>query len=115
MTTKIDISSLDKKTKQKIDQMSQRCKELYQGVKRSTTIHVDYMVNWTDGTECDIVNFTADAYTPFKLHCDKLDQLTKELKKEVDKEIKEIIKFSDDLADKLGVDQTEFFMQYFAY
>ena len=37
-----------------------------------------------------------------------------ELKTKVDAEIKNIIAFSDKIADQLGVDRSEFFDQYFA-
>lgn len=114
MSTEIDISSLDEDTKNKIDEMSKRCSKLYNGVKRSTTLNVDYMVSWTAGTECDIVDIGPDIPgIPFRIYWDNMENLMDDLKQEIDEEIKEIIDFANSVADRLGVDRDEFFSQYF--
>lgn len=115
MSNKIDISSLDEATKNEIERIKNRCKELYEGVQESTTIKVDYMVNWNEGTECNIIDIGPDIPgIPFNLHWDNIDDLMNELKAKIDIEIKNIVIFSDNIADQLGVDRTEFFDQYFA-
>jgi hypothetical protein len=114
MTTKFDISSLDEASNSKIEKMHKRCEELSEGVQRSTTIKVDYMVDWNEGTECNIIDIGPDIPgIPFNLHWDDMEKLMKELKSEIDEEIKNIIDFSESVADQLGVDKTEFWNQYF--
>jgi len=114
MATKIDISSLDDATKNKIEQLSKRCDELIDGVQRSTTLQVDYRVIWDDGERVGIEDIGPDIPgIPFKIHWDHMDKLMEDFKKEIDQEIKEIIEFSDSVADQLGVDRYDFFAQYF--
>jgi len=115
MTTKIDISSLDEATKNKIEQMYKRCGELNNGVQKSTTIKVDYMVGWDYGTKCYITDIGPDIPgVPFMPHWDNMEKLMNDFKNEIDEEIINIIDFANSIADQLGVDRDEFFQQYFA-
>jgi hypothetical protein len=114
MITKIDISSLDEVTKNKIKEMRKRCAELHKGVHKSVLIKVRCLINWTDGTECDVVDVGVDIPgIPLKPHWGDMEKLTNDFKKEIDEEIKNIINFSNSVADKLGVDKEEFFKEYF--
>jgi hypothetical protein len=111
----IDISSLDNDTKEKLFKYQKRCEELSEGIKRSTTINADYMVVWDMGLESTIIDIGPDIPgIPFELHWDHMDELMENLKEEIDKEIKEIMKFSDEVADKLGVDRHKFFLEHLA-
>lgn len=112
MNTKIDISSLDKATKNEIERLHKRCEELYEGVTKKLTNSVEVMVNWTEGEESDIVDM--GELEDGSVSENRVEKARQELKTKVDAEIKNIIAFSDNIADQLGVDRTEFFDQYFA-
>jgi len=108
MATKIDISSLDATTKKKIKELKNRVGELTEGVSKKITITVEVNLNahWAMGETC----FT-DFYYPDDESA--IDLETKKYKKQIDEEIKVILDFSDSVADKLGVDRTEFWDQCF--
>ncbi len=126
MTTKIDISSLDVNTKKKIKELGKRSKQIQKGVSRSVyitpkTIKFKVEAEWEDGDSCYLPNFDCDY--EFYGNADKaIENIIKtvkkaheDFKKKIDAEIKTITAFSDKIADKLGVDRTEFFDQYFLY
>lgn len=105
--TKIDITSLDDATKAKIEQYQKRCEELDGVVEKPITLNYKVGVIW-DSLEPSAVDVgsESDLY-------DQINKAEKEYLEEIKKEAKEIVKFSEEIADKLGVDRMEFWNQYF--
>lgn len=108
MATKIDISPLDKKTKEKIKILSKRGKQMFKGVPVTLNVPVKTHFVWNEGLSGYILDIYQMAdWNPALKEKDKIE-------KKYNKEIKEIIKFSDSCAKKLGVDKGDFWHDYFA-
>lgn len=103
---KIDISSLDSATKQKIEQYHKRCCELDGVVEKPITLNCQVGVIW-DGVEPDSVDVASE-----KDLWNQINKAQEEFLEEIKKEAKEIVQFSDEIALKLGVDKLEFWDQY---
>jgi hypothetical protein len=107
---KIDITSLDAATKKKIKNIKERCLALYEGASKEIEIptKIKFTAYWMEGVECDV-----DIDEPY-YNSKPLIATQNKYRKEINNEIKEIIKFSDSIAKKLGVDKTEFwnFLNY---
>lgn len=112
MNTAIDISSLDEHTKNKIDEMSKRCVELYQGIEVVVNLPITLTFSWTEG-ETGVVDEWGN-HPKSEINWDFVQKQEQELQQKMDKEVKDIIDFSNSVADRLGVDRDEFFDQYFA-
>jgi hypothetical protein len=108
-TTKIDISSLDNYTKDRIAKLSARTKELVSGLEVEIAVpSIKVDVNWDEGTECSgpyIDNESID--------WDAVEKQRSAIEQRINAEIKDICDFSDYCADRLNVDHFEFFDQYF--
>ena len=104
---KIDISSLDSATKQKIEQYHKRCFELDNVVEKPITLNCQVGVIWDslEPTPVDVVS-EKDLW-------DQINKAQEEFLEEIKKEAKEIVQFSDEIALKLGADKLEFWNQYF--
>ena len=108
--SKIDISSLDAETKNKIEQYSERCQELDDLVERPIVLNCKIGVNWSGSLEPTIVDVVDESYI--------WDQIRKEEKKflaEIKKETQEIVNFSNKIADQLGVNREEFWDYFTQY
>lgn len=126
MTTKIDISSLDAETKKKIKALGKRSKEIQKGVSDSVCVTLKPIkfkvkAEWNERVSCDLVNFDYDkgyctgAEKAMNYNNKIIREAHEKFRKKINAEIKDIINFSEKIADKLGVDRTEFFDQYFLY
>lgn len=108
-TTKIDISSLDNYTKDRIVKLSARTKELVSGVEVEIAVpSIKVDVEWDEGTECSgpyIDNESID--------WDSVEKQRSAIEQRINAEIKDICDFSDYCADRLSVDRFKFFDQYF--
>jgi hypothetical protein len=107
MTTKIDISSLDAATKSKIEQYHKRCCELDDVVKKPVTLNYEVGVVWND-----VEPESAEVYLESDLWF-QVEKAHKEFLAEIKEETKEIIRFSEEVAAKLGVDKDDLWDQYF--
>lgn len=106
-TTKIDISSLDSATKEKIEQYHKRCCELADIVKKPVTLEYKVGVTWSDLEPASVDMGLSDLYH-------QINKASEEFLAEIKKETAEIVSFADKVADQLGVDRNEFFLQYLA-
>lgn len=107
MNTKIDISLLDETTKAKIEKMADRCEALFKGVEFELKIKNSFF--W----DADETGF-ACCIGPENIDWDAIQKQQDAIVNKYNAEIKEILDFSDNCADQLGVDRSEFFDQYFA-
>lgn len=110
MNTKIDISSLDNYTQKRIPKLRARYEELEKGIEFDIPVeNIKVIVGWYDGLEADIER-ADESNIDWDLIASKEDDILKK----INEEIQDIIEFSDSCADRLGVDRTEFWDQYFA-
>ena len=108
MPTKMDISSLDKKTRAKIKILSKRPRQMLNGIPVTINVPVKTKFIWNEGFAGYVQDIYQSAdWNPALKEKDKIE-------KKYNKEIKEIIKFSDSCAKKLGVDKDQFWSDYFA-
>ena len=112
MTTKIDISSLDEYTKNRIEKLSKRCSELYIGIDVVVNLPITLTYTWTEGETGGVGEW--GNYPKYEIDWDFVQKHEQELQQKMDKEVKDIIDFSNSVADRLGVDRDKFFDQYFA-
>lgn len=112
MTTKIDISSLDEYTKEKIKTIQQRCSELADGQEVTVNLPIKIIYGWYDGISGIVHEW--GHHPKHEIDWETVKQNEKEIQQKLDTEIKEILDFSNSVADRLGVDRDEFFLQYFA-
>ena len=106
MTTKIDISSLDKNTQAKIEKMADRCEALGKGVKIELDVpKIENIVIWQEGTEC-----TACYVDAKSIDWKAIQKQQDAIVAKYNAEIKEILDFADSCADR-----TEFFEQFLSY
>ena len=106
------IDSLDTETRAKIENYSKRCEELSSGVSKRVNLEipVEIAVEWISGESCSKIKPpTAKKILSSMGHVSNLHDA---LKEEVDAEIKEIVSFSDSIADKLCVDRNTFFEHF---
>ena len=119
--TKIDISSLDAETKNKIEQYSERCQELDAVVERPIVLNCKIGVIWDDRwadaeKTYAIIGIAEPTIVDVVDESGIWDQIRKEEEKflaEIKKETQEIVNFSNKIADQLGVNREEFWDQYF--
>lgn len=109
MTTKIDISSLDEYTKNRIEKLGKRCSELSDGVEIVVNLTVKYNCYWTEGESCVIEEWEPNR----AIDWDFVNKQEEEFRQKIDEEIKDIVDFSNSVADRLGVDRDEMRVQYF--
>jgi hypothetical protein len=112
MTTKIDISSLDDITKEKIKAIQQRCSELANGQEITVNLPIKIEYGWFNGNNGVVSEW--GHYPKDEIDWEIVKQHEKEIQHKLDTEIKEILDFSNSVADRLSVDRDEFFQQYFA-
>jgi hypothetical protein len=118
MTTKIDISllpllllSLDAATKEKIEVLSKRSKELGSGGEVTVNLPIKIGYVWDSGDTCEVGGWGENLKR--EINWDFVKSQEELIRNNINKEIKEICDFSDSVADQLGVDRVEFFNQYF--
>lgn len=111
MITKIDISSLDEATKNKIVDLKKRCSELGVGEEVVVNLPITITYGWYEGRS-GLVHEWGN-YPKSEINWEIVKQNEKEIQQKLDAEIKSILDFSDSIADQLGVDKTEFWNQYF--
>ena len=102
--TKIDITSLDTETKKKLDYYAKLAQELVEGITVDITIKLTEqpVFRWEEGDTGFVSPNSVDLQKQENAVENKYNLL-----------IKEICDFSDNVADSLGVDEKEFFTQYF--
>ena len=113
--TKIDITSLDTETKNKLDHYAKLAQELVEGVPVDVTIILKELpvFKWDEGdTGFVTLNSIDESYFKY-LDWEDLEKQEKAIENKYNALIKEICDFSDNVADSLGVDEKEFFTQYF--
>lgn len=108
MPKKIDISTLDKKTKEKIKVLSKRPRQMLNGIPVTINVSIKTNFIWNEG----LSGYVEDIYQSVDWN-PALKEKNK-IEKKFNKEVKEIIKFSDSCAKKLGVDKDQFWHDYFA-
>lgn len=116
MTTKIDISSLDTETKAKLEDYVKSAKELMKGIPVDITLRlIDKPVfNWHDGRAGFVSPHSSyECYCKYSLDWDDLEKQEKAIEDKYNALIKEIIDFSDGVADSLKVDREKFFEEFF--
>lgn len=117
MTTKIDISSLDTETKTKLDNYIDLVKEMTtEGVPVEITIKLNRTprFQWDDGMEGFVTpNSSDESYCKYNLDWDDIQKQEKTIEDKYNALIQEIVDFSNNVADSLGVDQEDFFQMLF--
>jgi hypothetical protein len=112
MNTEIDISSLDDATIAKIKTIEKRCSELSNGQTVTVNLPIEIAYGWYDGIN-GIVHEWGHRIK-HEVNWDLVKKHQDEIQQKLDAEIKEILDFSNSVADRLGVDRDEFFAEYFA-
>lgn len=115
MTTKIDISSLDTETKNKLDHYVKLARELYEGIPVEITIRRKDppVFQWDEGDTGFITPNSIDESYSRYLDWDDLAKQEKAIEDKYNRLIKEICDFSDSVADTLNVDRKDFFNSFF--
>lgn len=108
MPKKIDISPLDKKTKEKIKALSKLSRQMFNGIPITINVPIKTNFIWDEGFSGYVQDiYQRTDWNPALKEKDKIER-------KYNKEVKEIIKFSDSIAKKLGVDKDQFWHDYFA-
>ena len=107
MKTKIDISSLDDATKDKIAAIQKRCVELSNGQEITVNLPITIGYGWYDG-ENAVVHEWGSA-PKYEINWEIVKKHEEDIQKKLDSEVKDIIDFSNSIADRLGVDRDDFF------
>lgn len=117
MTTKIDISSLDTETKTKLDHYVDLANKMMTGgipVEITIKLNNTPRFQWDDGIEGFVTpNSDNESYCKYNLDWDDIQKQEKAIEDKYNALIKEIVDFSDSVADSLGVDQEDFFEMFF--
>ncbi len=112
MTTKIDISSLDNITKEKIEKIEKRCRELSSGQTVTVNLPIEITYGWYDGINGIVSEW--GHHLKHEIDWDFVKKQEADIQNKLNAEIKEIVDFSNSVADRLSVDRDEFFLEYFA-
>ena len=110
-TTKIDISSLDEATKNKIVDLRKRCSELGNGEEVVVNLPIKITYGWYEG-QSGLVHEWGN-YPKSEINWEIVKQNEKEIQQKLDAEVKSILDFANSVADQLGVNRDDFFDQYF--
>lgn len=116
MTTKIDISSLDAETKTKLKNYRKLANQLQKGIPVEITLKLKKkpVFLWEDGLlGCVTPNSDDEGYFKYFLDWNNLEKQEKAYNKKYNALIKEIVDFSNNVADSLGVDKDDFFETFF--
>lgn len=109
-TTKIDISSLDEATKNKIFDLRKRCSELGNGEEVVVNLPIKITYGWYEG---GVVVHEWGNYPKSEINWEIVKQNEEEIQQKLDAEVKSILDFANSVADQLGVNRDNFFDQYF--
>ena len=115
----INTSTLDACTMNRVLKLAARLKELIVGVvvKKEITTTLVFRAEWVvDKSKWNLTDKDrhVDVYRMGSVAADNLVIVAKnEVEKSINDEIEDIIAFSDSCAERLGVDKTEFYNQYF--
>jgi len=114
MTTKIDISSLDTETKTKLDHYIDLVSKMStEGIPVEITIKLNDTprFHWDSGMKGFVSPHSSEeGYCKYNLDWNDLEKQEKAIEDKYNALIKEIVDFSDNVADSLGVDQDNFFL-----
>jgi len=117
MNNKIDISSLDDNTKTKLDYYVDLAnKMMTEGIPVEITIKLNDTprFHWDDGTKGFVIpNSDNEGYCQYYLDWEDLQKQEKAIEDKYNALIKEIVDFSDSVADSLKADRTDFFEMFF--
>jgi hypothetical protein len=117
MTTKIDISSLDAETKTKLDyyiDLSNKMMEEGISVDINIKLRDKPRFCWSDGITGFLSPDSSQGnYCKYNLDWEDLEKQENAIKDKYNSLIKEIIEFSDSVADSLKVDNEKFFEEFF--
>lgn len=117
MTTKIDISSLDTETKAKLDHYVDLSNKMStEGIPVDMTIKLKDKprFRWDSGIKGFVSpNSCQEGYCKYNLDWNDLEKQEKAIEDKYNALIKEIIDFSDSVADSLNVDNEKFFEEFF--
>lgn len=117
MTTKIDISSLDDNTKTKLDHYVDLANKMMTGgipVEITIKLNDTPRFHWDDGMEGYLTPHSCqEGYFKYNLDWDDLEKQEKAIEDKYNALIKEIVDFSDSVADSLKADRTDFFEMFF--
>ena len=100
MTT--DINSLDDVTRDKIKTIQQRCSELANGQEITVNLPIKIKYGWYDGNRGIVHEWGNNL--KHEIDWEIVKQNEKEIQQKLDAEIKEIVDFSNSVADRFGVD-----------
>ena len=117
MNTKIDISSLDAETKNKLDHYVELAQKLVEGTPVEITIRLKEppVFQWEEGNTGFLTPNNFDESVTRYIDWDDLAKQEKAIENKYNLLIKEICDFSDSVADSLNVDRKEFFDSFFLY
>ena len=117
MATKIDISSLDNNTKTKLDHYVDLANKMMTGgipVEITIKLNDTPRFHWDDGMEGYVTpNSIEESYCKYNLDWEDLQKQEKAIEDKYNALIKEIVDFSDSVADSLKADRTDFFEMFF--
>ena len=116
MNTKIDISSLDDKTKTKLETYRKLSDQLQQGIPVEITIKLNHTprFHWDDGMKGFVIpNSSHEGYCIYNLDWEDLQKQEKTIEDKYNALIQEIVDFSKTVAYSLDVDEDYFFEMFF--
>jgi len=117
MNTKVDISLLDAETKVKLDNYIDLVNKMTtEGIPVDITLRLTEKprFDWYDGMKGSVSPHSSqEGYFKYNFDWDDLEKQEKAIEDKYNALIKEIVDFSDSVADSLKIDRGEFFEEVF--